>query len=84
VENAGNIPKSILDKLNEFTGGGFILFYVDANGDTQFLPYVDNPTVGRGIISFIDDITTGIRAAEKEDIINLFTNHTDGNSEEPI
>lgn len=79
MENIGNIPKSLLEKLNEFTGGGFILFYVDANGDTRFLPYVDNPTVGRGIISFIDDITTGIRASEKSDIISMFT---DGYSED--
>ena len=72
-----DIPRELLERINEFTSGGFILFYVGADGNTEFIPFVDNATVGRGIISFIEDIAAGIRSAEKGEIIRLFSN-TDG------
>jgi hypothetical protein len=67
-----DIPQSVLDKLNEHTGGGFILFYVNETGETTYLPYADNQAVLRGLISYAQDITQGVRAAQQENIIEFF------------
>lgn len=80
------IPRRLLEEMNEFTTGGFILFYTDSNGDSQYLPYVDNSTIGRGLMSFIFDVSRGLRRAESNDIENSFleprTNEIDGEEED--
>lgn len=67
-----DIPQSVLEKLNEHTGGGFLLFYVNRNGETSYIPYADNQVVLRGLISYAQDIVNGVRMAQQEDIVNFF------------
>lgn len=73
IENTpSDIPKAVLEQLNEQTGGGFILFYVNGRGETSYIQYADNQAIVRGLISYAQDITSGIRVAQQEDIVNFF------------
>lgn len=46
-----DIPNQILEQLNEQTGGGFLLFYIDQNGDICYLPYCDSSAGMSGLMS---------------------------------
>lgn len=71
------IPINLLEKLNEHTSGGFVLFYIDSNGSPVYLPYADNSAYLRALISYIQDISGGIRVAQKEEIVQYFLTSQD-------
>lgn len=65
-EKQSGIPIELLNKINEHTSGGFIIFFVNAQGDPDCLSYIDNSTLARGIVSFIEDTVESIRLIEKD------------------
>ena len=77
-----DIPKAVLEQLNEQTGGGFLLFYVNGHGETSYIPYTDSQALLRALISYAQDITSGIRMAQQEDIVSFFIgdDHNEGDS----
>ena len=64
--NIPEIPVEFLKNINDHTAGGFILFYIDVNGDPQFKQVVDNRTLFRGLVSYIEDTIESIRAIDKD------------------
>lgn len=60
-----DIPADILRKLNEHTSGGFILFYIDVDGNPQTIEKVDGQTLFRGLMSYIEDTVESVREIDK-------------------
>ncbi len=77
-----SIPVELLERINEHTGGGFILFYVDRDGRPDWKTFMDNETLGRGLMSYIEDTLDSIRELEKIERISQMTDdleeETDG------
>lgn len=59
------IPVELLKKINNHTAGGFIIFYIDEDGNPQFKQVVDNRTMFRGLVSYIEDTIESIREIDK-------------------
>jgi hypothetical protein len=72
-EREPDFPDQLLEKINEHTSGGFILFYTNQYGEPNYIPYTDNQTLLRGLISYIKDIVNGISLAQKEDVAMFFS-----------
>lgn len=47
------IPESFFNQLNEFTNGGYVLFYVNAKGSPEVRTQFDNDIYGLAIHNFI-------------------------------
>jgi len=75
------IPVDLLNRVNEHTSGGFMLFFVNEKGDPDYLTHVDNSIIERGLMSFIEDTVESIRAIEKDARINALIIDDDDDDE---
>lgn len=82
MKNNGNLdfPAKLLHSVNEHTGGGFIMFYIDKNGEPQGVQLVDNKTLFKGLISYIEDTVESVREIDK--ITRVTEIHGDDPTEE--
>lgn len=78
--NTNEIPEELLKKINDHTTGGYILFYIDINGNPQFKQVVDNRTLFRGLVSYIEDTIESIREIDK--VCRVTELHGEDESEE--
>ncbi len=60
-----DLPDRLITQINEQTAGGFILFYVNRNGEPDWLVSVDNNVIGRGLVSYVEDTIESIREIQK-------------------
>lgn len=73
------LSNDILNIITEHTGGGFIIFFVDGEGRPAWEVRVDNITLAKGLISYIEDTIEGIREIDK---ISRVTELSDNGEEE--
>ena len=79
----GRVPKSILDKINEHTIGGFILFYFNAyDGSPEHVMTFDSHVHSMAMQKYLNDWSDAVR-----DINMEATRHqimSQNNPEEPL
>ncbi len=67
------IPAAVLSQLNECTGGGFILIYINQAGQPQIAARHDSTVVEIGLNSFAASYFNGVQSTQDEimlDIVN--------------
>lgn len=62
------IPESFLNQLNEFCGGGYILIYVNQEGQPQVEAEADSPIVSLGLQKFSKDYFDSVDKFGKIDV----------------
>lgn len=65
MKNKSKFPKEILDRINEQTKAGFMLFYIDGNGEGQFEHFTDDSISARGLLTYVIDVTNALREYEQ-------------------
>lgn len=68
-------PEAIFSQINEHSGGGFLLFWVDENGEIQTRLQGDQPIHRRALIDFAHETTSSAKDVNKQDgLINVYSN----------
>ena len=69
-----------LSGLEEHTGGGFLLVFKNSkkDEDIDYIFNADNPAMKRGILSFTNDIVSGLRFVEKHEYAGHFIGEIEG------
>lgn len=80
MKKQNSLPESLLQQINEQTAGGFIIFFVNSKGRPDWLGRIDNETLHRGLISYIEDTVESIRSIDKDNRINTLIDNDDDDS----
>lgn len=67
-----DIPKEILERVNEFTNGGFIILYTDRDGNPSYTPYIKSATVLAGLLGYAKNLGIAWETSQLHKIINFF------------
>jgi len=63
------IPHDLLEKIDQYTSGGFMSFLVDKQGEIVYIPYFSNQAMAKGVIKTANDITEALLTQQR---INIF------------
>lgn len=63
--NKQALPDSLVQRINEFTKGGYILFFADGAGTPRMVNVFDDEIYARGLLSFAIDVLNDMRRCEK-------------------
>lgn len=77
------LPEEILNSLSEFTYGGFILFYFDAEGVPQLDTRADSPMSAIALQKFALDMLNALDLAGRQQILNQVQHDMGMDEEEP-
>lgn len=67
-----SIPPSVLHNLNEWTTGGYIVFFVNKDGKPEIVGDLDSEITMLGLHSFISSWTKATEEVEVEDLVDSF------------
>lgn len=76
------MPESLLSRINEHTTGGFVLFYMGADGGAEFTIRADNIIVKRGLVSYARDLLESMRESERYEHLGDFDPTEDSDEDE--
>lgn len=67
MENKGSIPKHVLNLINEFSLGGFIIYYFNSeNGHPEHVMTFESPAHCLALQKYVGDWSDGLKAANLE------------------
>ncbi len=64
------VPENFLRQLNEFSGGGFILFIYDENQNPQPYACFDTRAHGLGMMKFVENWSEAVHSINVESTAN--------------
>lgn len=77
-ENKFKFPDSVLDRVNECSNGGYILFTIDQDGLPEVFSEFDDPTKAMALQYYIDQWSKAVTALN----VDLTTQNLMGDDEE--
>lgn len=77
-----SLPKSILEQLNEFSEGGFILCRIGPQGSPEVYAHYDDMIKALGLIKYLAAWATSIDNFNDEAIYNGLRGNIEGNDDD--
>ena len=66
------IPRSLLERIDNFVHGGYILAYIDSDGETSVINTIVHPTLSRGAREKIKDYFNFLDMLENSPMDDMF------------
>lgn len=77
-----HVPKKTLDDLNEFSGGGYILFIYDQESKPRVYANFDSPAHGLGMQKYLDNWSALVDTVNLETSLEDLNNCEEGPSDD--
>jgi hypothetical protein len=71
------IPKTTINQLNEFSNGGFILFYFNEEGYPEVYAKYDNPMHAMALQYYVEHWASAIEAANLDASVDAIKEESD-------
>ena len=76
------IPEATINQLNEFSNGGFILFYFNAEGYPEVYTKYDNPMHAMALQYYVEHWASAIETANLDASVDAIRQEDDENEED--
>lgn len=83
TNNGFVVPKETLERLNEFSGGGFILFIYDENQNPRPYAKFDTMAHGLGMQRFLENWVEAVHNINVDNTTQALMGMTQNEEEEP-
>ena len=81
-DNGFVIPDATINQLNEFSNGGFILFYFNAEGYPEVYTKYDNPMHAMALQYYVEHWASAIETANLDASVDAIRQEDDENEED--